>query len=77
MSVEDAIVVEPVSSESNEEGGSESRALQDPTVDSSSVQIEDMPADPAEMSSNYDDLEEQTIDSLPQSHLLIPDEQEK
>ncbi len=70
----DVIIMEPALSESNEEGVSELRALED-----TSVEIEDMPADPAQMSSGFDDTEEEYTDSLPGDNLgaLCHEEQEQ
>ncbi len=61
----DVIIMEPALSESNEEGVSELRALEDTNLDMGSVEIEDMPADPAQMSSGFDDTEEESTDSIP------------
>ncbi len=77
MDGDDVIIIEPALSESNEEGASELLAPEDRNLDTGSVEIEDVPADPAEMSSNCDNLEEESVDSLPQRHLLSQDEQER
>ncbi len=59
MDGEDVIIMEPAL-----EGVSESRALEDANLYTGSVEIEDMQADPAQMSSGFDDTEEESTDSL-------------